>query len=182
MPIYEFYSPDTNKVYSFYARRLAQGRETPRCPDRPGARMERMISRFAVTGRAEEKPSAGPDPSDPRMERVMAEMEREMARIDEKNPDPRALGQMMRKMTEATGQAMPKEMELMIRRLEAGEDPEKLEEEFGDALDGMDLPGEEGAETGESPAGPRARPARPVRDPALYEMSDYLGDPPPARR
>jgi hypothetical protein len=55
MPIYEFYSPDTNRIYSFFARSLAQGQLTPRCPDNPKARMERMISRFAVTGRAKEK-------------------------------------------------------------------------------------------------------------------------------
>ena len=138
--------------------------------------MERMISRFAVTGRAGEKPDGGPDPADPRMERVMAEMEREMAGLDEKNPDPRALGHLMRKMTEATGQAMPKEMEQMIRRLEAGEDPEKLEEEFGDALEGMDLPDEPQGDADTAVAGPRLRPRRPVRDPALYEMADYLPD------
>ncbi len=168
MPIYEFYSPDTNKVYSFFARSLAQGKNSPRCPDKPGATMERMISRFAVTGKASEKSDAAQDASDPRMERVMAEMEREMSGLDESHPDPRALGRMMRKMTEATGQAMPKEMEQMIRRLESGEDPEKLEEEFGDAFEGMDLPGDE------TSASPRHKLRRPVRDPALYEMADFL--------
>jgi hypothetical protein len=171
MPIYEFFSPDTNKVYSFFARSLSQRDKVPRCPDKPGARMERMVSRFAVTGRAEEKQASSAGAVDPRMERVMAEMQNEMSGIDESNPDPKALGRMMRKMTEATGQPMPKEMEQMIRRMEAGEDPEKLEEEFGDAFEGMDMPGEENAD------GPgTARPARrrPVRDPALYEMSEFL--------
>jgi len=171
MPIYEFYSPDTHKVYSFFARSLAQGKLVPRCPDRPGARMVRMISRFAVTGKATEKSDAAPDPSDPRMERVMAEMEREMSGLDESNPDPRALGRMMRKMTEATGQAMPKEMEQMIRRLESGEDPEKLEEEFGDAFDGMEMPGDDAPAEPGQPAHPRRR--APTRDPALYEIADF---------
>ncbi len=171
MPIYEFYSPDTNKVYSFFARSLSQGKAVPRCPDKPGARMERMISRFAVTGCAPEKKGDSPDPSNPRMERVMAEMEREMSGMDENNPDPRALGRMMRKMTEATGQQMPKEMEQMIRRLESGEDPEKLEEEFGDAFENMDLPD---APAGDDPGTQTRRPRRPVRDPALYEMADFI--------
>ena len=170
MPIYEFFSPDTNKVYSFFARTLTQGKKTPRCPDRPGATMKRMVSRFAVTGRAVEKTSSPPGAADSRMERVMAEMQNEMAGIDESNPDPKALGRMMRKMTEATGQPMPKEMDQMIRRMEAGEDPEKLEEEFGEAFEGMDLPSEE--PTGGP--GPTRHPfGRPARDPALYEMSDY---------
>ncbi|MBE2202780.1 MAG: cytochrome C [Chthoniobacterales bacterium] len=170
MPIYEFYSPDTNKVYSFFARSLAQGKGIPRCPDKPGARMERMLSRFAVTGRAVEKPDS-PGPEDPRMERVMAEMQSEMAGMDEGNPDPKAIGRMMRKMTEATGQPMPKVMEQMIRRMEAGEDPEKLEEEFGDAMEGLDFPDADSpAESG----GTRQTQRRPVRDPVLYEMGDFL--------
>ena len=178
MPIYEFYSPDTHKIYSFFARSLAYADKIPRCPDKPDARMERLVSRFAFTGRAKEKsdtPSG--DDMDPRMERVMAEMERDMAGMDEENPDPRALGRMMRKMTEATGQKMPAEMEQMIRRLEAGEDPEKLEEEFGDAFENMDFPGMEGEGDGSAEAGGtavKARKARPQRDPALYEFSEYL--------
>ena len=117
------------------------------------------------------------DDMDPRMERVMAEMERDMAGMDENNPDPRALGQMMRKMTEATGQKMPAEMEHMIRRLEAGEDPEKLEEEFGDAFENMDFPdgmGGEGAEGGGSSGSVKARRKPAERDPALYEITDYI--------
>ena len=139
--------------------------------------MERVVSRFAFTGRAKEKTEApGGDEMDPRMERMMAEMESDMAGMDENNPDPRALGRMMRKMTEATGQKMPAEMEQMIRRLEAGEDPEKLEEEFGDAFDNMDFPDgmgcEENAEA--SGAGMKSRRRQAERDPALYEFSDYL--------
>lgn len=169
MPIYEFYSPATNKVYSFFARSLAQGKKIPRCPDKPGAKMERLVSHFAVTGRAVEKSEF--TSADPRLERVMSEMQREMAGLDEGNPDPKALGRMMRKMTEATGQGVPKEMEQMIRRLEAGEDPDKLEEEFGDAFEGMDFPGEDQAADA---SGPRPHARRPVRDPVLYEMADFI--------
>lgn len=175
MPIYEFHSPDTNRIYSFFARSLSMADKTPRCPDDPKARMERVVSRFAVTGRAkEEQPADAAGMDDPRMERMMAEMERDMAGLDENNPDPRALGHMMRKMTEATGQKMPAEMEHMIRRLEAGEDPEKLEEEFGDAFDNLDFPGMDGEEAGDAATrAVRALP-RPARDPKLYEFSDYL--------
>ncbi len=176
MPIYEFYSPDTNKIYSFFARSLAQGASTPRCPDKPKARMERLISRFAVTGRAKEKSADGPEAlADPRLERAMAEMESEMAGIDENNPDPRQLGRLMRKMADATGQKMPGEMEQMLRRLESGEDPEKLEEEFGDALEDLGEGSFGGAEAeGAVKALLKARKKRPSRDPKLYEMGDYI--------
>jgi hypothetical protein len=176
MPIYEFYSPDTNRIYSFFARSLSQGQLIPRCPDNPKARMERLISRFAVTGRAREK-SAGSDVGreapDPRMERAMAEMEREMSSMSDDNPDPRQLGRLMRKMTEATGQKMPENMEQMIQRLEKGEDPEKLEEEFGDAMENLE--GEFGGNPSEEgrPGSPKIR-RKPSRDPSLYEMRDYV--------
>lgn len=172
MPIYEFYSPDTNRIYSFFARSLAHGSKVPKCPDRKGARMERMVSKFAVTGKARENAAPSDDPSDPRVERMMAEMEREMSGLDESNPDPRALGRMMRKMTEATGRSVPAEMEQMIRRLESGEDPEKLEEEFGDAFDAMDFPDE--GDPGADAAGVKVKSRTPHRDPKLYEMADYI--------
>lgn len=174
MPIYEFYSPDTNRIYSFFARSLSFADKIPRCPDKPGARMERMVSRFAFTGRAKEPGAEGPDESDPAMERMMAEMEREMSGLDENNPDPRALGRMMRKMAEATGQSMPSEMEHMIKRLEAGEDPEKLEEEFGDVFDTMDFPGGGDGEDGQPAGGGPRRRRAPERDPVLHEFRDYL--------
>ena len=108
------------------------------------------------------------------MERVMAEMESEMSSMSEDNPDPRQLGRLMRKMTEATGQKMPEAMEQMIQRLEQGEDPEKLEEEFGDSLENLGEDFGEGAQGEEKPILSRLRRQRPTRDPALYEMGDYL--------
>lgn len=175
MPIYEFYSPDTHRIYSFFARSLAQGRLTPRCPDNPKARMERVVSRFAVTGRAKDE-SVASDPAldgpDPRMERVMAEMEREVSTMNEDHPDPRQLGRLMRKMAEATGQKVPETMEQMIQRLEKGEDPEKLEAEFGDAMGNLEeLTAAETEASGRK--GPTGIRRQPTRDPKLYEMRDY---------
>jgi len=82
-----------------------------------------------------------PDMDDPRVERVMAEMERDMEHLDENNP--RHMAYTMKKMKEIMPKgAMPKEMDIAIKRLEAGEDPEKIEEDMGDVLGGM--MGEEG--------------------------------------
>ncbi|HEX8296997.1 MAG TPA: hypothetical protein VF593_11885 [Chthoniobacteraceae bacterium] len=179
MPIYEFYCPDNHKIYSFLARSISLAGTTPRCPDDPKFRLERMVSSFAVTGRAKEKPELPPGsgPDDARMEAAMAEMEREFSGMDSENPDPRQLAQMMRKMSSLTGEKMPGQMEEMIRRMEAGEDPEKLEAEYGDAMDGPD--GELGEAAGdETGDGLKARLAalrrRPTRDPVLYEMRDFV--------
>jgi hypothetical protein len=137
--------------------------------------MEKMVSNFAVTGRAKE-PSAMPEgggPDDARMEGVMQEMEREFGGMDSENPDPRQLARMMRKMSDLTGEKTPPQMEEMLRRMEAGEDPDKLESEFGDLMD--DAEGAEAA--GEKPGamGTARRIRRRVtRDPTLYEMSEFV--------
>jgi len=178
MPIYEFYSPDTHRIYSFFSRKLWDGKSIPRCPEGDSLRMERAVSRFAVnTGREEESEEGGPDPDDPRMEAAMAEMEREMSMMDEENPDPRQMGQLMRKMADMTGEKVPPVMEEMIRRMEAGEDPEKLEEEYGDLPELEEF----GAGDGEEAGGKgtllkklRRSRSNPDRDPQLYEMRDYL--------
>ncbi len=73
--------------------------------------------------------------------------------------DPRAMAAAVRRMTEIAGEPVTPAMEEMIRRLEAGEDPEKVEEEMGDALE------EEMGEGG----GPMGGPA-PQRDSGLYPM------------
>ena len=172
MPIYEFYCPDNNKLYSFLARSLAYREKVPSCPDGEGLEMEKRVSRFAVIGKAKEEtaddPFAGIDES--KMESFMADMEREMGGMDEENPDPRQLGHFMRKMTDMMGDKTPPELREMVRRLESGEDPEKLEAEFG----GMDE-GESGdALFTQMIKRAKASRKEPLRDPKLYEMRDFV--------
>ncbi len=61
----------------------------------------------------------------------------------------------------------------MIMRLERGEDPEKLEQEYGNNLEDF-AEGEEGA-MGVEKTLARIR-GRAIRDPKLYEMRDYLSE------
>lgn len=179
MPIYEFYCPENHKVYSFFARSLAYAGMTPRCPDNPKWKMEKLISGFAITGRAKRKaPEAAPGGEgfdDPRMERAMAEMEREFSTVgDTDDPDPKTLARMMRKMTDLAGEKVPSAMREMIARMEKGESPEKLEAEYGDVLAELDQPldGDDSIDP-EGAAGGHRRPQI-TRDPALYEMADYV--------
>ena len=178
MPIYEYYSPDSNKIYSFFSRGLIGSEVVPRCPDNPEYRMQKQVSGFAVIGRAKEPGGDGPDDlDDPRMEAAMAELEREMAGMDEENPDPRQMGHLMRRMADLTGERMPPVMEEMIGRLEAGEDPDKLEEEYGDLpeLDEFGAGEEDAGEAKESRGKRLLRRLRgPARDPELYELRDYV--------
>jgi hypothetical protein len=74
-----------------------------------------------------------PDFDDPRIMRAMSEMERDMEHLDENNP--KHMAHMMKKMKEIMPPGtMPKEMDIAIKRLESGEDPEKIEEDMGDVL------------------------------------------------
>jgi hypothetical protein len=171
MPIYEFYCPDNNRIYQFYARTLAQGRRVPACPDNPKFRMQKVLSSFAVGGGPAKESGEGaaggaPEgPGDARMEAAMGAMEREFSGVDEN--DPKAMGRMMRRMSEITGERLGVDMEEVVRKLEEGADPESLEEQLG-AGD------PEGA--GQPPAAEeraasrlRARRASPSRDPKLYD-------------
>jgi hypothetical protein len=87
-----------------------------------------------------------PNMDDPRIMRAMGEMERDMAHLDENNP--KHMAHMMRKMKDLMPPGtMPKEMDVAIKRLEAGEDPEKIEADMGDMLGGL-MGGPEGGGAG----------------------------------
>jgi hypothetical protein len=183
MPIYEYYCPNNHTIYQFYAKTLAQGRLTPRCPDNPAFKMVKTVSNFAVHSGGK-KIEDGSDPlpgsgapdanatDDPKMEAAMGAMEREFSSVDEN--DPRAMGRMMRRMAELTGEKIDGEMEEVVRKLEEGADPDALEEQMGGAFpeDGADQsdaggPGE--PEPAEKKQRFKVRRPQPRRDPQLYD-------------
>ena len=87
-----------------------------------------------------------PDLDDPRIDRAMTEMERDMEHLDENNP--KHMAHMMKKMKDLMPPGhVPKELDIAIKRLEAGEDPEKIEADMGDVL-GDFMGGEEGGAGG----------------------------------
>jgi putative FmdB family regulatory protein len=141
MPIYEFACPKCRVIFSFLSKRLKPDR-LPVCPKCGNQRMAKQMSRFAAPRGAKEpvSPSADagdegpmPDMDDPRVMRAMGELERDMEHLDENNP--KHMAHMMRKMKDILPQGtVPKELDVAIKRLEAGEDPEKIEEDMGDLL------------------------------------------------
>ena len=176
MPVYEYYCPETHTVYSFYARSLSEGAKVPRCPDPRGKSMIKQVSGFAITSRQGDGPTTeGMDPDDPRMEKALAELEREFSSIDENNPDPRQLGALMRRMGDVMGERLPPELEEAARRLEAGEDPDSVEESMGnlDEVSGGDLDVGGGA-LSRKWAKLRQERGKVRRDPELYELRDWL--------
>ncbi len=140
MPIYEFACPKCRKIFSFLSKRVNPER-LPVCPKCGNKKLKKELSRFAMTRGLSESVEGGgegpmPDMDDPRMARAMAEMERDMAQLDENNP--KHMAHMMRKMKEMMpAGTVPKELDAAIKRLEAGEDPEKIEEDMGEMLGGL---------------------------------------------
>jgi putative FmdB family regulatory protein len=155
MPIYEFACPNCRKIFSFLSKRLNPDRP-PVCPECGNQRLKKQVSRFTMTrGLAEPAAQGGaegdeppmPDLDDPRMTRAMAEMERDLEHLDENNP--KHMAHMMRKMKDLMPPgSVPKELDVAIKRLEAGEDPEKIEADMGDVL-GDFMGGEGGGAGGE---------------------------------
>ena len=141
MPIYEFACPRCRKIFSFLSKRVNPDR-SPVCPKCGHKKLKKEVSRFAMTrGLVEPAAKAGgdeggppmPDMDDPRVERAMMEMERDLEHLDENNP--KHMARMMKKMKDLMPPgSMPKELDVAIKRLEAGEDPEKIEADLGDVL------------------------------------------------
>lgn len=182
MPIYEYYCPENHTIYQFYAKTLAQGKTVPRCPDNPKFRMQKAVSAFAAITGGKRDDAATPDipaggsaeDHDPRMDAAMEAMESEMTHLDEN--DPKAMGRMMRRMSELTGEKIDGEMEEVVRKLEEGTDPDALESMLGDDAS-PDSPYDDqppsaqpgGEDTKEKRHRFRARTATPRRDPKLYD-------------
>lgn len=136
MPIYEFYCSDCHTIFNFFARRADTSRR-PACPRCSRPDLERRPpSRFSIAKGIKETSEGGdlpPDFDDAKLEQILTEMEHEGGGLDE--DDPRQMARLMRKMSEATGMNLGKNMEEAIRRMEAGEDPDSIEQEMGDLLE-----------------------------------------------
>lgn len=172
MPIYEYLCPHCNRIFSFLAR-SGQVDKQPTCPKCGASDLTRRISRFAFVRASGGRPradtggmDAGPvdrdpretgaePPDDPRVEREMMRLMQDAEGLDES--DPRQLGSFMRRMSALSGEPLDPEMEDAVRRLESGEDPEKVEEDMGDLF-------------GDEEAGDGGPFGFPSRDEGLYPM------------
>jgi hypothetical protein len=186
MPIYEFYSPDTRKIYTFYARSLQTSSITPICPCGKDFKMQRIYSGFSVTGsssKKEEAENAGHNAnqdtpfanmSEKQVTNVMQELEKNLGGMDDENPDPRQMGKMMRKMCELTGEKMDGVMEEIVRKLEEGANPEELEEKMDGQMEEMESEASGTDDSEEKGKKLRTRKLAVTRDPVLYEMQDFI--------
>jgi putative FmdB family regulatory protein len=164
MPIYEFYCPDCNTIYSFFSSTV-NTEKRPHCPRCPREELDRWLSPFSTLRRSkaggdEEMPL--PDIDQEKMERAMAALAQEADSLDEE--DPRQAAQLMRKLSDMTGLNLGPAMEEAIQRMEAGQDPEEIEQEMGDLLEEVD------PFAPSSRKGGRGRRPAPKVDDTLYSL------------
>jgi putative FmdB family regulatory protein len=106
MPIYEYGCLACRKRSSIFVRSMSSNVDA-RCEHCGSTKVRRLLSRFAV-GRGA----------------LNLDDDSALDSFDEN--DPRAMARLMRQMGEDAGDDMGPEMEQMISRLEAGEDPEAV--------------------------------------------------------
>src|SRR5688572_20550302 len=140
MPIYEFACPQCRVIYNFLSKRVDPDR-TPVCPKCGSKKLAKQMSRFnalSASAKTAGEPVGDdadtPDFDNPRMLAAMSELERDMEHLDENNP--RHMAHMIKKMKDLMPPgAVPAELDVAIKRLESGEDPEKIEEDMGPILE-----------------------------------------------
>lgn len=159
MPIYEFYCEKCNTLFNFFSRRINTTKQ-PTCPkcDRT---LQRQMSTFATIGKAKETDDDFPlDIDESKMESVLSGLASEAGNINE--DDPRQMANLMRKFSDQTGLSLGDGMEEAIARMEAGEDPDKIEQEMGDVLENEDPFGKKSKKS--------IRRSTPLVDDTLYEL------------
>jgi len=136
MPIYEFYCPDCHVLFSFFSRRVDTDTR-PACPRCRRPEIERRMSPFAISrGRGADEEDAPADMDEARLEKAMNVLAREAEGLDDE--DPRQAARLMKRLTELTGLPLGQGMEEALHRLEAGEDPDEIEADLGELLEGED--------------------------------------------
>lgn len=137
MPIYEFYCKNCHMIFNFFSGSV-NVEKIPTCPKCEKTRLQRRMSKFTtLKHRADEDSDMPlPDMDESKLEQAMNILAKEAESIDE--DDPRQAANLMRKLTDMTGLNLGPGMEEALSRMEAGEDPEQIEAEMGDLLEGED--------------------------------------------
>ena len=160
MPIYEFYCQACHTVFNFFSRSVNTSAQ-PACPQCNGP-LQRQVSMFVMKDKARVNRDADALPlSEQQLAAGLKRMEREVERM--KEDDPREAARMLQKFTDATGVRFNEMFEHAISRMADGEDPERIEEDMGDALEQTDP-----FASGDDRA--RIRRPPPRHDTTLYEL------------
>jgi len=130
MPTYDYTCSACRKRFDVFLTYQEYGVKSVNCPHCGSSNIKRRAPRVRVLKSEESRLAQMADPA-------------MLSRIDE---DPKALGQMMRKMGSEMGEELPAEFGEVVDRLEAGQSPDEISsaipdlgEEGGGPAGGQDL-------------------------------------------
>ena len=136
MPIYEFYCDQCHMIFNFFSGSVNIDKK-PNCPKCKKQKLDRKMSIFSVSRKKDQEDDIPmPDLDESKLEQAMSVLANDAENIDE--DDPRQAANLMRKLTDMTGLNLGPGMEEALARMEAGDDPEQIEAEMGDLLEGED--------------------------------------------
>jgi len=149
-------------IFNFFSRKVNTTKQ-PNCPKCNRPEIEKRMSTFSISkGLTEADSGEMPDFDEAGLEKAMTVLAREAEGMDEN--DPRQAARLMKKLSEMTGLELGAEMEEAMRRLEAGEDPEKVEAEMESLFDSEDPL----SPFSKKKLAPKLRP--PAKDETLYDL------------
>jgi putative FmdB family regulatory protein len=121
LPNYDYRCLDCRKRVSVYQSYAEYGTRPVSCPLCGGSRLTRLLNRVRLLRTDEERLDSTSDNAS-------------WDSIDEE--DPRAMARMIRRMGKELGEDVPPEFDEIVGRMESGESPESIEENFPDLGDG----------------------------------------------
>ena len=116
MPTYDFVCQDCQQRFDVFLSYSEYGTRPVKCAHCGSANVRRRMTKVRIA-RSEES----------RMENMMDDSS--LAGLED---DPKALGQMMKKMGSEMGEDLPPEFDDVVDRLEAGQSPEEIESAMPD--------------------------------------------------
>ena len=111
MPVYQYRCLDCKKRFELFMSYHEYGKQPVTCPHCASQQVQRRIGRIRVAKSEERRLDDFASPES----------------LEGLEDDPRALGQMMRKMGHEMGEDLGPEFDEVVGRLEAGQDPEEIE-------------------------------------------------------
>jgi putative FmdB family regulatory protein len=119
MPVYQYRCLNCKKRFETFMSYKEYGQKSVSCPHCHSDQVQRRIGRIRIAKSEESRMDALTDPSG----------------LEGLENDPKALGKMMRKMSNEMGEDVGPEFNEVVDRLEAGQSPEDIEKAIPD-LDG----------------------------------------------